>query len=451
TLWKEISEPQAQTHQGSLGVFHPRYEEYKSLKTERNSLAFVFQENQRLYAPFFRVTKACPRVPSGNENSGEIKDFWGETTTNDSRVYWAGVKSHADAHFKSQKERLTYERIPDDQKPHFDVVKEYVQTRNEAAAAYGYIQKQKDNPVQDYPVNESSPQSILTLEKFHDLQKRRDELALKIVDSPSQYQPFFDTLKIKEDKLLTHAVAGELREKVALYGNETNTEKRAQQAIDLKRILSTSKDYRFLKEGGIDANRLTFDIAFYDKLKAGEIPNTLHSEDVYKPIQSYLKTSQESAQLWKVLSSKIQDLSLRRQWETAFQARNENASQLVNNPVALSIISSMRPDLSARIGKQANWWERDTAAPQTLTKTGYSVEHVLQATKGQTLSIASELLGEANRHMSNKTTLRFGKKALSSSMFLVPMRDYGRILNQGRVAILSSSSRERKTLALKIH
>jgi ATP-dependent exoDNAse (exonuclease V) alpha subunit len=415
TLWKEI----CQTHPGSLATSHHRYEDYKILKIERDSLAAVFQENQRLYAPFFRVTKACPRVPSGNEASGEIKDFWGEAITNDSRVYWTGVKSHAEAHFKSQRERLTYERIPDDQKPHFDVVKDYVKTRNEAAAVYGHIQKQKDNPEQDYPVQESSPQSILTFEKFHDLQKRRDELALKIVDSPNHYQPFFDALKLREDKLLTHAVAGELREKVALYSQEANPEKRSQQAIDLKRILTTSKDYRFLKEGGIDANRLTFDIAFYDKLKAGEILKALHPDDVYKPIQSYLKASQESAQLWKVLSNKVQDPPLRKQWEEAFQARNENASQLVNNPVALSVISTMRPEISARITKQANWRERDTASqlgekgqwkPKDFTKAGYSVELVLQATKGKTLSIASELLGEANRHMSNKTTLRFGKK-----------------------------------------
>ncbi|MDZ4322556.1 MAG: AAA family ATPase, partial [Alphaproteobacteria bacterium] len=65
TLWKEIWEPKAQTHPGALSTSHHRYEDYKILKTERDSLAFVFQENQRLYAPFFRVTKACPRVPSG--------------------------------------------------------------------------------------------------------------------------------------------------------------------------------------------------------------------------------------------------------------------------------------------------------------------------------------------------------------------------------------------------
>ncbi|MDI9634198.1 MobA/MobL family protein [Geitlerinema splendidum] len=398
TLWKEI----CQTHPASLSFSHLRYEDYKSLKTERDSLASVFQENQRLYASFFRTSQ--------DETSGEIKDFWGDVITNDYRVTWAGVKSHAEAHFKSQKERLIYERLSQDQKAHFDVVKNYVQIRNEAAAVYGHIQKQKEAPAQDNSVQETSPQSILTFKMFHDLQKRRDELALKIVDSPKQYQPFFNTLNIKEDKLLTHAVAGELREKVALYGQETNPEKRSQQAIELKRILTTSKDYHFLKEGGIDANRLTFDIAFYEKVRTGEIPEILNPEQVYKPIQSYLKASQESAQLWKVLNNKIQDPHAQKQLEDAFQTRNENASRLVNNPVALSVISIMRPELSARIGKQAKGRERNTAAPQSFTKTEYSVDHVLQASKGQTLSIASELLGEPNRHMSNKTTLRFGKK-----------------------------------------
>src|SRR3546814_8067086 len=78
----------------------------------------------------------------------------------------------------------------------------------------------------------------------------------------------------------------------------------------------------------------------------------------------------------------------------------------LNNPVALSIISTMRPDLPARIGKQANWRERDTAPqlgekgqwrPKGFAKAEYSIELVLQATKGQTLSIATELRAAQQR------------------------------------------------------
>jgi ATP-dependent exoDNAse (exonuclease V) alpha subunit len=392
TLWKDIS----QTHPGALAHSHERYEEYKELKIERDSLASIFQENQRLYAPFFKVTK--------DEASGEMKDYWEDVVTKDTRVYWAGVKSHAEAHFKSQMETLNRERLPAHQKIHFDVVKAYVQTRNEAAAIYGHMQTLKGAPVQ-----ERSPQSALTLEKFHDLQKRRDELALKIVESSSEYQPFFDTFKIKEDKLLTHAVAGELREKITLYANEINPEKRAQQADALKRILTTSKDYQLLKASGLDSNRLTFDIAFYDKVKTGEIASTLNPDQIYKPIQDYLKSSQESAQLWKILSSKTQEEPLlQKQWETVFQARNENASLLMNNQVALSVISGMRPDIHTRIKKQAKLTVRET--PQKPGQPFISAEQVLQSVLGHASTIVRDLLGEPNKHMSTTKTLRFGKK-----------------------------------------
>jgi ATP-dependent exoDNAse (exonuclease V) alpha subunit len=391
-LWKDISD----THPGALAHSHVRYDEYKELKTERDSLASVFKENKRLYSPFFRVTK--------DETSGEMKDAWGEVVTKDTQVYWAGVKPHAEAHFKSQMENITYERLLEHQKTHFDVVKAYVQTRNEVAAIYSHIQAQKENPVQ-----ETSPESALTLEKFHDLQKSRDALALKIVETPAQYQPFFETFKIKEDKLLGHAVAGELREKVNIYVQETSPEKRAQQAEELKRVLTTSKDYHLLKASGLDSNRLTFDIAFYDKVKTGEIASTVNPDQIYKPIQNYLKSSQESAQLWKVLSGKTQqEPLLQKQWETAFQARNENASQLMNNQVALSVISGMRPDIHMRIRKQAKYTEKET--PQQPGQSYVSADQVIQAARGQVSTIVTDLLGEPNKHMSTTNTLRFGKK-----------------------------------------
>ncbi|HUX79178.1 MAG TPA: MobA/MobL family protein [Alphaproteobacteria bacterium] len=322
TLWKSIS----QTHPGALAKPHALYEDYLSRKVERDSIASVMQETPRLYSPFFKVTK---------DDTGEYTDYWGEKLEKETRVYFTSVKSHAAAHNRFQLQNLFYERLNQDQKVHYDEVKAYVHARNEVAAIYSHLQKQKTDSVQ-------VTSSGITLGTFHEAQAKRDGLALRVVESPEKYQTFFTLLNVKEDKLLTHAVGGELREKVQAYAFEQNISKRASQAQELKRILTTSSDYRIFKESGLDVNRMTFDIAFQDKVKSGEITNTLHPDEVYKPIQSYLNASKEAARLWKTVQLKGQENSeVKKDWETALQARNENALLLMNNQVSVSVLGGM--------------------------------------------------------------------------------------------------------------
>ena len=426
-LWHTISE----THPGVLARSHTLYEDYASKKTERDSLAFVFQENQKLYTPFLRVTKACTpiksragsRVPPGDE-TGELKGYWGEFVSPENRVYISALKSHAEAHQRSQLQNLYYERLSSEDKAHYDIVKAYVSVRNEAAAIYSHLRKQETDSVQM-----TFPEGI-TLYQFHEKQAKRDELALKIVESPEKYQVYFDTLKVKEDKLLAHAVTGELRENVQAYAIEQDISKRASQAQELKRILTTSKDYRIFKERGLDANRLTFDIAFYDKVSKGDIDSQVHPEEVYKPIQSYLNASREVAQLWKTIkvkSEKSEQTEFQQtEWKNALKALNENAHQIANYPASLAVISEMREGIEARIMKQVGFIQRTTSSQDhSFTKMSnnnhvptrgalqenrpyVSIEQVRQAIRGNTESITRDLLGEPNKHMSKKTELRFG-------------------------------------------
>ncbi|MBL8676067.1 MAG: toprim domain-containing protein, partial [Alphaproteobacteria bacterium] len=305
TLWHTIS----QTHLGALARSHTLYEDYASKKTERDSLASVFQENLKLYMPFLKTTQ---------DEGGDLKDYWGECVDPENRVYLSALKSHAEAHKRSQLQNLYYERLPQDQKAHYDTVKAYVTTRNEAAVVYSHLQNKAEESVQV-----TSPESFISLDRFHALQAQRDALALKIIDSPEKYQSFFDLLNIKEDKLLEHAVAGEVREKVQAYGAETDVAKRASQAQELTRILSTSKEYRIFKESGLDFHRLTFDIAFYDKVTKGEISPTVHPDQIYRPIAEYLKASHESARLWKIIQVRTrEDVSTNQKKDLAFQEQN---------------------------------------------------------------------------------------------------------------------------------
>ncbi|MBA3814377.1 MAG: MobA/MobL family protein [Alphaproteobacteria bacterium] len=291
-LWKTISE----THPGVLANAHELYKSYKAKKTERDSLASVFQENPRLYNSFFRVTK---------DEAGNTRDYWGDVVTTEIRVYQAAIKTHAAAHQRSQAQKLFYDRLSPDQKVYYDEVKAYVDVRNEAAAIYGLIRKQQETPLDTISATGSPGTDLsataITLQKFHQSRAKRDALALKLVESPEKYLPFFSALSIKEEKLLSHAVSGEIRAKVQTYAQETDIAKRASQAAELKRILTTSNDYRIFKESGLEVKRLAIDIAAIEKPKDKEHSLTQPTQSP-KTIPSTPEDLKERASLLNTIS-----------------------------------------------------------------------------------------------------------------------------------------------------
>lgn len=479
-LWRTIS----QTHPGSLAKSHSLYEGYTLKKIDRDSLAYVFQENPKLYRPFLRVTE---------DAEGTLRNYWGEIINKEDRVYISALKSQAEAHKRSQLQNLYYERLSPGQKVHYMLVKTYVDVRNDAASLYSHLQKQDEATVQM-----TSPESAFSLEKFHGLQEERDKLALKIIDSSEKHQAFFDVLNIKEDKLLDHAVLGEVREKVQAYKIETDVEKRSNQAQELKRILTTSKDYRIFKESGLDTNRLTFDIAFYDKVKGGEISSDLQPEDVYKPIHAYLDSSKQAAQLWKIIHvkekenlEKKDDLhcnhlnenhspidnietnieTLKKDWQLALTARNENAQVLVSQQASLVVISEMRQGIGERIHRQAGFIQRDiktssfnstakglpyqntARSSRTLQKSHQqpfiSIEQVRAAARGNMDSLTTDLLGPPNKHMSSKTSLRFGTRGSMVVNIAGPKAGQWKDFESGQGGDIISLVQREKSLNLK--
>ena len=401
-LWHTIS----QTHPGALAKSHALYEEYQSQKSERDSIASIMHETPKLYAPFFKVTR--------DEASGNDTDYWGETVTKESRVYFTAVKDHASAHHKSQLQSLFYERLSQEQKSHYDDVKAYVHARNAAAAIYSHLKKEgKESTI--------SPDNSLSLETFHLHQAKRDASALKLVDSPAQYQEFFPLLNVKEDKLLEHAVAGELREKIHAYGDEQDIACRADKAQELKRLLTTQTDYRIFNEttkvmDGVDVHRLTFDIAFYDTFKSGDIPATLSPDDVYKTIKDYLTAAKEAAKAWKSMQTKGQENThTQKDWDAALKVCHENAQILRENQAAFDVVGGMDFRLQQRVHQQAKQggrlFDQEQHNKEQYKENPFlSVESVLEASKGHTANIAMDLLGSPNKRLSSQHALRFGNK-----------------------------------------
>jgi ATP-dependent exoDNAse (exonuclease V) alpha subunit len=385
-LWQEISS----THPGVLSKTHPLYKDYKELKTERDSIAFVMQENPRLYYPFLRVEK-------GDDS---LKDYWGNSLSQNDLVYIASVKSHAEAHLKSQHENLYYDRLSLQEKENYNVVKAYTEARNEAAALYSRL---KDRPSIEAHISKT----FITQERFKETQVKRDTLALKLVESPEKYQPFFDTLGVKEGKLLEHAVNGEVRCKVEAYNEAKSIETRGPQAVELRQILKCPSDFRVAKQAGLDVNRVTFDSALYAKVQSGEISPKINPDLIYYPIGKYLDSSREAARLWKSMQLKTAEerSSIKEEWQTAFTARNENALHLSKNKVAVTVLNSMRPDIQSRLQKHVGYAERKPSAESFVP-----VNHVLERARGRYGDIAIDLLGQPNARMCTQSSLRFGQK-----------------------------------------
>ncbi len=368
TLWSTISE----THPGALARTHALYEDYQKCKRERDSIAAVIQENQKLYIPFLRMTK--------NEE-GELFTYWGECVTKENHVYISAVKSHAEAHNRSQLQNLYYERLNPEQKVHYDVVQSYIQVRNETSALYSHLQKQKDGLL-----TLTSPEGLalkgsafLSLETFHTLQAQRDTLALQIVESPEYYKPFFETLKVNEDKLLEHAVAGELRELVLHYTSATTIEERLERSDALYKVVGESSSlnkaaFGVLKSMGIEFSQLKFDQGCLEVIKGeGELPYQTLSElsSAFVSLHEYRKVHQEAAKNWHIIKTQAT------QKVTSLQNEQiESLNRLKNNP-------------------ELTWELLEERAAQALHTNTTVQAHMKQVVNTQTLSFISSELARA--------------------------------------------------------
>ncbi|MBP9777462.1 MAG: toprim domain-containing protein, partial [Alphaproteobacteria bacterium] len=273
------------------------------------------------------------------------------------------------------------------------------------------------------------------LEKFHELRLKREGLAHKIIEAPEKVQDFLEALKVNEDKLLEQAVSKEIREKIQVYLKEEDMDQRLAQAQDLKKMLTNTSryQYRLFKESGLDQNRLSFDAVFYEKVKSGELPLQTHPDHIYEPIQDYLEASKDAFLLWKKTEQQTHEetvSALKKDRQLALTARNENACLLANDHVSLSIVSNMRQGIQRHILQQAGVIENEshrvekTEKKPSLQSTSYSkissrsqstpffisTGQVRTAARRNMASLAIDLLGEPNKHIGTKTTLRFGTK-----------------------------------------
>ncbi len=327
-LWKTIS----QTHPGALAKSHTLYKDYHELKTDRDSWAAVFQENPRLYYPFLK----------------------GKT-----------VAKQAAAHYQSQLQQSQYDRMSPEQRGGYDTVKAYIDARNEACALF-----------------KNCKTLNMSLESFHQRQTERDGLALKIVTTPERFEPFFKTFNVNEEKLLTHAVSGEIREMVKTF----NTDKTTHQQ-ELTDLVKAANHNHLLKQSGLNFNDLRADenTALYEKQCLEEnicdfvrYPNRIREGyDTalrYTAIQIRIYHQEFAGQV--LTKEQKQDLWDRSYYETSDNKykRDNYATEGTNQGLSESA-ANLYADLRIRIEEKSG--QQDTGTSLEITK--------LQTSRLQTL------------------------------------------------------------------
>ena len=382
-LWKTITK----THPPIFAKHHDLYEDYQKLRIERDSLAAVFAENPKLYRPFLRVRQ---------DKDAQFKDYWNNPVEDKDRFMCLSIKQHAATHLNSQYQKDFEERLSLGNKEFYQTVKSYKEASSEAAAFY-YLCK-------DTTKTFFLPQEMLR-HRFQETCATRDTLALQIIRFHDAHQPFFEKLKIQENKLLTNATSGEIREKVRAYTSEKDVLTRASQACELQKLIELRQDskiYLLLKQEGLDFQRVRFDSVYAEKLKTREISHENSPDYIFNHIKDYQKASQAIGRSWMsdVRSQKPQV------WEDALNTRREAAQHLMNCEPALKLFKVMYPKGVENLEFHAR--NISSIVQHQDLKPFFKVEHVLEASRGRIREIAEDLLGPHNYHLSTKSTLRFG-------------------------------------------
>ncbi|KKB96217.1 ATP-dependent RecD-like DNA helicase [Candidatus Arcanobacter lacustris] len=230
-LWQEIKT----THPGWLGKSHPSYQNYEENRKERDSLASVIAESPTLYRQFFKVTyKDVEILNEDNVTKTErIKlDYFG-IEIKGTHTRWATVTKQAEDHYKHELTIAKVDRLNPEDKEHYQIVKSYIQTRNNVVSYVANLKNTKN--IFYFPKHES-----------HALFKQeiasRDNLALKMVESPDKYERFFELFNINQDNLLDHAIRGE----IAINRDKNKSrEKKLEAGLEVTSIRKSSYDQKF--------------------------------------------------------------------------------------------------------------------------------------------------------------------------------------------------------------
>lgn len=368
-IWKIISA----THPPVLAKQHKLYRDYQTLKADRDSLAYIAQENPKLYRPFLRVSK---------NDGGSWRDYWRNEVSSKDRFIVYSLSQHAKAHEKTAREKAFEEGLNAEKRESYQLVKAYAQATTEAASLFHVLKGSKE-----WAFSKEELQHL-----FREKAELRDKLALQIVSENDKHQPFLEKLKTLEDKLLEHATRGEVRKTVRAYESEKDMTQRAALAQNLQVLMHKpeARSLKFLmKQEGLDFERVRFDVAQINGIKHGAQP-----EYVFNHVRDYVQASRDVGKAWKT-----QHLG---SLQEALLIRKETATRLLENDEALAIFKNLHPDRLKKL---------EAHAGHTISEKPFvEADRVLSHLRGRYSDLALDLMGTPNKSMSAPSALRFGRK-----------------------------------------
>jgi len=235
-------------------------EELTHVTALRDAMAYEIATFPELHKPFFKVSQAEETFLS----------YAGETYSR-RPASWKNCERHAQSYMNDQRNRFYIKTLNKSEKTTYQELIEYKVHSHECARLVSLLKgDQVKSPGKTTHTDTSESLSDLK-GQLNAVAQERDFLAYKIVTDYGRYRPHFEKADIPEDKLLAHAVSGELRQSLLKYQRAKTVEERISQAHIIQGFIRSQgsqdvinkKAYALTKEMELDPQRIKFEAGVF--------------------------------------------------------------------------------------------------------------------------------------------------------------------------------------------
>ncbi|MEN8237014.1 MAG: AAA family ATPase, partial [Pseudomonadota bacterium] len=304
-LWSEIK----LTHPGSLAKDHALHEKYAALRSECYATAYKIASTPTLYKQFFKFEKLETEAATDTETKVEFKDCLGRKWDK-LPVTWPTLQKHSEQYIESQKEDYYLKTLSGPDRAAYQLLQDYRSALKDAASSYHKL-KELDKAA----VTPTQSQRQVYADMLETTSAQRDLLAFKIVTEVIEPDRFLehcyqDVLQLveNEDKLLRHAVAGEVREYLQSYTQAGDYQERLYYAAELNDIVFGTEvhkpSYALIKNLGYDPSAIRFEADIHKLILAGKLEDKDYS-NVATNFERYQQARLASGRQWSLIKSQV--------------------------------------------------------------------------------------------------------------------------------------------------
>lgn len=226
---------------------------------------------------------------------------------------WREINQHA----KRAEENIFREGLPPQERPLFDMIKNYKSLNQELATQFTSSL---------YALNKGKELPGAFLETQRETAHLRNKIAASVSANPS-FDSILDFFKIKKEKIIEQKATHNKRETVLIFKESTsNFEQRRDAALAI--AADIKMHYPFIKEFGLDTKMLNTLVRIEERRIFMSELNKAQKQD-FQQVMAYKITSRKAASTWKaVFSAKEQGKSLNAKQVTRAQEFTANRDNL---------------------------------------------------------------------------------------------------------------------------